>query len=187
MKTNRRHDRRPAGQCLDDSTGAGRRRARHPPLQRGESEAARLMIEAARYPFAPRVDGLAQGTRGNGSQEYASRMWAVTANDYMRIADPWPTNPDGELLFGLKIENPRADANVEASVRVPGIAFAEWGPGDHGFYLMGRPGTYQGGGEAAPQTAAVRRRVLNATKAAAIRFLNACNENNVIDQLKDAS
>ena len=33
-------------------------------------EAARLMIEAARYPFAPRVDGLAQGTRGNGSQGY---------------------------------------------------------------------------------------------------------------------
>jgi 4-hydroxy-2-oxoheptanedioate aldolase len=31
-------------------------------------EAARLMIEAARYPFAPRVDGLAQGFRGNGSR-----------------------------------------------------------------------------------------------------------------------
>jgi hypothetical protein len=50
---------------------------------------------------------------------------------------------------------------------------------------MGRPGTYQGGAEAAPQMAAVRRRVHNATKAAGIRFLNACNENNVIDQLKD--
>jgi 4-hydroxy-2-oxoheptanedioate aldolase len=148
-------------------------------------EAARLMIEASRYPFAPRVDGLAQGTRGNGSQGYASRMWGVTTEEYMRIADPWPLNPDGELLFGLKIENPRADSNVESSVRVPGIAFAEWGPGDHGFYLMGRPGTYTGGGDAAPQMAAVRRRVLNATKAAGIRFLNSCNENNVIDQLKD--
>ena len=148
-------------------------------------EAARLMIEAARYPFAPRVEGLAQGTRGNGSQGYASTMWGVTAQEYMRIADPWPMNPDGELLFGLKIENPRADANVETSVRVPGIAFAEWGPGDHGFYLLGRPGTYQGGGEAAPQMAAVRRRVLNATKAAGVKFLNACNENTVIDQLKD--
>ena len=148
-------------------------------------EAARLMIEAARYPFAPRVDGLAQGTRGNGSQGYASRMWGVTAEEYMRIADPWPMNPDGELLFGLKIENPRADVNVEASVRVPGIAFAEWGPGDHGFYLMGRPGTYKGGGETSPQMAAVRRRVLNATKAAGVKFLNACNEKNVIEQLKD--
>ena len=148
-------------------------------------EAARLMIEASRYPFAPRVEGLAQGTRGNGSQAYAAQMWGVTAAEYMRIAEPWPLNPDGELLFGLKIENPRADANVESSVRVPGIAFAEWGPGDHGFYLLGRPGTYQGGGEAAPSMAAVRRRVLDATKAAGIRFLNACSENTVIDQLKD--
>jgi 4-hydroxy-2-oxoheptanedioate aldolase len=148
-------------------------------------EAARLMIEAARYPFAPRVDGLAQGTRGNGSQAYAARIWGVPAEEYMRIAEPWPLNPDGELLFGLKIENPRADANVETSVRVPGIAFAEWGPGDHGFYLMGRPGSYTGGGEAAPQMAAVRRRVLDATKAAGIKFLNACTESTVIDQLKD--
>jgi 4-hydroxy-2-oxoheptanedioate aldolase len=149
------------------------------------AEAARLMIEAARYPFAPRVDGLAQGTRGNGSQGYASRMWGVSAEEYMRIADPWPLNPDGELLFGLKIENPRADANVETSVRVPGIAFAEWGPGDHGFFIMGRPGTYKGGGEASPQMAAVRRRVLNASKAAGVKFLNSCNEKNVIEQLKD--
>lgn len=148
-------------------------------------EAARLMIEASRYPFAPRVDGLAQGTRGNGSQAYASQMWGVSAQEYMRIAEPWPLNPDGELLFGLKIENPRADANVESSVRVPGIAFAEWGPGDHGFFLLGRPGTYQGGGETAPQMAAVRRRVLNATKAAGVKFLNACNENTVIEQLKE--
>jgi 4-hydroxy-2-oxoheptanedioate aldolase len=148
-------------------------------------EAARLMIEASRYPFAPRVDGLAQGTRGNGSQAYAAQMWGVSAQEYMRIAEPWPLNPDGELLFGLKIENPRADANVESSVRVPGIAFAEWGPGDHGFFLLGRPGTYPGGGETAPQMAAVRRRVLNATKAAGVKFLNACNESTVIEQLKE--
>jgi 4-hydroxy-2-oxoheptanedioate aldolase len=148
-------------------------------------EAARLMIEAARYPFGPRVDGLSQGTRGSGSQSYAARMWGVTAQEYLRIADPWPMNPDGELVFGLKIENPRADANVEASVRVPGIAFAEWGPGDHGFYILGRPGTYKGGGETSPQMAAVRRRVLDATRAAGIKFLNACTEDNVIEQLKD--
>src|SRR6188508_578968 len=128
-------------------------------------EAARLMIEASRYPFAPRVDGLAQGTRGNGSQAYAATMWGVTPQEYMRIAEPWPMNPDGELLFGLKIENPRADANVESSVRVPGIAFAEWGPGDHGFFIMGRPGTYKGG-VGSDAMRAVRSRVLAATKAA---------------------
>ena len=32
---------------------------------------------------------------------------------------------------------------------------------------------------------AVRRRVLDATKAAGVKFLNSCNEKNVIEQLKD--
>ena len=181
-----RHHRRLARECMDDPADARRPACTASCLCNAESpEAARLMIEAARYPFAPRVEGLAQGTRGNGSQGYASTIWGVTAQEYMRIADPWPMNPDGEFIFGLKIENPRADANVETSVRVPGIAFAEWGPGDHGFFLMGRPGTYQGGGEQAENMAAVRRRVLDATKAAGVKFLNACNEKNVIDQLKD--
>jgi len=154
-------------------------------------EAARLMIEYSRYPFAPRVDGLAQGTRGNGSQAYAARMWGVTPQEYLRIADPWPMNPDGELLFGLKIENPRADANVEASVRVPGISFAEWGPGDHGFFLLGRPGTYAPG-TGAEMMRAVRQRVLNATKASKTMFLNSCSDNPksdsyVIDMIKDGT
>lgn len=151
--------------------------------QAESAEAARLMIEAARYPFAPRVDGLAQGSRGNGSQGYASQIWGVSPAEYMRIADPWPLNPDGEFIFGLKIENPRADANVESTVRVPGIAFAEWGPGDHGFYLLGAPGSGRRNDDAAMQQ--VRARVLEATKAAGIKFLNACNENNVEEQLRE--
>ncbi len=145
-------------------------------------EAAKIMIEASRYPFAPVVPGLNQGFRGNGSQSYASRMWGVTANEYLKLADPWPLNPDGELIFGVKIENPRADANVESTVRVPGLAFAEWGPGDHGFYLVGGPGS---GGASQPNMVAVRKRVLDATKAVGLKFLNACNEDNVIDQLKE--
>jgi len=150
-------------------------------------EAARLMIEAARYPFAPRVDGLAQGTRGNGSQGFASQVWGVNQQEYARIADPWPMNPDGELLFGLKIENPRGDANAEALVRVPGVSFAEWGPGDHGFFILGRPGSYpqNQGGENNPLMQQVRTRILNATKAAGIKFLNACSPNNIEQQLKD--
>ena len=148
-------------------------------------EAAKIMIEASRYPFAPVAPGLNQGFRGNGSQSYASKMWGVTPNEYLKLAEPWPLNPDGELIFGVKIENPRADANVESTVRVPGIAFAEWGPGDHGFYLVGAPAGAGGRGDLQPNMVAVRKRVLDATKAAGIKFLNACNEANVIDQLKD--
>jgi 4-hydroxy-2-oxoheptanedioate aldolase len=147
-------------------------------------EAAKIMIEASRYPFAPVAAGLNQGYRGNGSQAYASKMWGVTPNEYLKLAEPWPLNPDGELIFGVKIENPRADANVESTVRVPGIAFAEWGPGDHGFYLVGSP-VAGGRGDMQPNMVAVRKRVLDATKAVGIKFLNACNEANVIEQLKD--
>ncbi|MBA2587551.1 MAG: hypothetical protein H0U98_02900 [Alphaproteobacteria bacterium] len=148
-------------------------------------EAAKIMVEASRYPFAPVVPGLNQGFRGNGSQAYASKIWGLTPAEYLQRAEPWPLNPDGEIILGVKIENPRADANVESTVRVPGIAFAEWGPGDHGFYLVGNPATAGGRGDMAPNMVAVRRRVLDATKAANIKFLNACNEANVIDQLKD--
>jgi len=70
------------------------------------------------------------------------------------------------------------------------VAFAEWGPGDHSFYIMGRPGTYAGG-VGAPAMKAVRARVLNATKAAGVKFLNACSDkagpDNVIDQIKDGT
>jgi len=148
-------------------------------------EAAKIMVEASRYPFAPVAPGLNQGFRGNGSQAYASKIWGLTPQEYLQRAEPWPLNPDGEIILGVKIENPRADANVESTVRVPGIAFAEWGPGDHGFYLVGNPATAGGRGDQQPNMVAVRRRVLDATKAAGIKFLNACNEANVIDQIKD--
>lgn len=152
-------------------------------------EAVRSMIEASRYPFAPTVQGLNQGTRGNGSQAYASQIWGVSPVEYLHMAEPWPLNPDGELIFGVKIENPRADVNVESTVRVPGVAFAEWGPGDNGFYLVGEPkaGTRGGPDVANPAMVAVRARVLAATKAAGIKFLNACNEDTVIEQIKDGT
>ena len=153
-------------------------------------EAAKIMVEASRYPFAPVVPGVNQGFRGNGSQSFASKIWGLTPAEYLQRAEPWPLNPDGEIILGLKIENPRADANVESSVRVPGIAFAEWGPGDHGFYLVGNPATAGGRGDAAANMTAVRKRILDATKAANIKFLNACSDdpkssNYVINQLKD--
>ena len=54
----------------------------------------------------------------------------MSVDEYLDKAEPWPLNPDGELMLGLKIENRRALVNVEVTTRVPGISFAEWGPGD---------------------------------------------------------
>ena len=103
-------------------------------------EAVQAFVEAARYPHQTLGvgEGLGVGRRGSGGQGYASTMWGLTVAEYMARADAWPLNPDGELLLGLKIENVRALANVEASLAVPGISFAEWGPGDMGL-SMGHP------------------------------------------------
>jgi 4-hydroxy-2-oxoheptanedioate aldolase len=148
-----------------------------------EPEAARAMVEAARYPFAPKVEGLAQGLRGSGSQTYAAEIWGIPANEYLRKADPWPLNAEGEILLGVKIEDSYALTNAEKTTKVPGIAFAEWGPGDMSFWLVGRP---QGGDNGYPPVMLqARARVLKATKDAKIFFLNSCNDSNVAEMLKD--
>ncbi|MDP6716150.1 MAG: aldolase/citrate lyase family protein, partial [SAR202 cluster bacterium] len=94
--------------------------------------AVKAFVESCRYPFQTVGvgKGLAQGQRGSAGQASASQVWGVSVDDYLDKADPWPLNPDGELMLGLKIENRRALVNVEATTRVPGISFAEWGPGD---------------------------------------------------------
>jgi 4-hydroxy-2-oxoheptanedioate aldolase len=169
-------------------------------------EAVRVMVEAVRYPFAEKVAGLGQGLRGSGSQTFAAGIWGVPANEYMRLAEPWPLSKDGEILLGLKIEDSYALATAEKTTRIPGVAFAEWGPGDMGFWLVGRPqGTGAGrGAGAAAQTAGqqgrgggggglerlpvmqqARARVFKATKDAKIFFLNSCNDSNVAEMIKE--
>ena len=96
--------------------------------------AVRAFVESCRYPFQSIGvgDGLEVGRRGGGGQRGAADVWGVAPDEYMKLADPWPLNPDGELFLGLKLENKRSLANCEESAAVPGIAFAEWGPGDMG-------------------------------------------------------
>ena len=97
-------------------------------------DAVRAFVESCRYPFQTQAvgDQLAVGRRGGGGQRSAAHIWGVDPQQYMKLADPWPLNPNGELFLGLKLENTRALANCEASAAIPGIAFAEWGPGDMG-------------------------------------------------------
>lgn len=146
--------------------------------------AARALVEATRYPFAPLAAGLGEGLRGSGSQGFASQIWNMPGDQYIQAADVWPVNPKGEILLGLKIEDRHALQNAEESTRVPGIAFAEWGPGDMGWSL-GFVGGGQRGGAMPPQMMQARARVLAACKAAKISFLNAVSENNVEEMIKE--
>lgn len=146
--------------------------------------AVKALVESARYPFAKIGvgNGLGEGRRGNGGQGHAASIWGIPVAEYFEKAEPWPLNPKGELFLGLKIENKRALANAEASAKVPGIAFAEWGPGDMGMSL-GYPNQHDA---PYPQDMiAARTKVMNACQAANVAFLNGVRPDNVIELIKE--
>ena len=102
-------------------------------LCQAESAAAvRAFVEACRYPVNTIGVGadLGWGTRGVGSEGVCAGVWGVSRDEYLAKADPWPLNPEGELLLGLKIESAAALPHIEEILSVPGIGFAEMGPGD---------------------------------------------------------
>jgi 4-hydroxy-2-oxoheptanedioate aldolase len=147
-------------------------------------EAVRVFVEACRYPNARKVPGLGEGMLGSGSQGFASRIWGISGNEYMKKADPWPLNPDGEFLLGLKIEDKYALANAEKVAAVPGIGFAEWGPGDMGLSLA-LPDGHSANDQLHPEMAKARARVLAACKKSKIAFLNTVRPNDVEEMIKE--
>ncbi len=146
--------------------------------------AVKAFVEHCRYPFNRLGvgEGLDEGRRGGGGQASAAAIWGVPVREYLDIAEPWPLNPKGELFLGLKIENKRALANCEASTTVPGIAFAEWGPGDMGMSL-GFPDNHDE--PFPPEMVAARLRVLTACAAANVAFLNTVRPDDVIERIKE--
>lgn len=141
-------------------------------------EAVRVFVESVRYPNAKPFPGLGEGLLGNGSQGFASRIWGITPAQYMKKADPWPLNPDGEFLLGLKIEDKYALANAEKVAAVPGIGFAEWGPGDMGISLN-LPDGHGANEDLHPQMREARAKVLAACKRNKLAFLNTVRPNDV--------
>ncbi|HEY2859989.1 MAG TPA: hypothetical protein VGJ21_16325, partial [Terracidiphilus sp.] len=82
-------------------------------------------LMGCRYPFQDRPNvpkTRMQGLRGN-SAGYAANIWGVAGGTYQHIADLWPLNPKGEIMFGVKIEDTYADKTVDATLALPGIAF----------------------------------------------------------------
>jgi 4-hydroxy-2-oxoheptanedioate aldolase len=132
-------------------------------------DAVRVFVESARYPFHSAPEGLDQGRRGAGGQGHAAQVWGISPTDYLDRADVWPLNPAGEILLGLKIENRRALQNAEASTAVPGLAFAEWGPGDMGM-SFGHKDAHDP--PYPDEMVQARSRVQTACAAAGIAFLN---------------
>ncbi len=124
--------------------------------QAESADAVRAFVESCRYPHhstgvdpslpspiermhgvtrEPTTGGLGRGTRGRGSETTAAGIWGLSPEGYMACCDPWPLNPRGELLLGVKLESPEGIAHCEEIVAVPGLGFAEMGPGDLGLAL----------------------------------------------------
>ena len=98
-----------------------------------DPEAVKAFVATTRYPFQTLArDVIPEGLRGAGGQALAAEIWGLESAEYTKRADPWPLNPDGELLLGLKIEDRYCLLTADETAAVPGIGFAEWGPGDMG-------------------------------------------------------
>jgi 4-hydroxy-2-oxoheptanedioate aldolase len=168
-------------------------------------EAVRMFVATARYQFErPELKGadkgIPEGLRGSGSQAYASQIWGMTGTQYIEKADPWPMNPNGELILSLKMEDKYSLANIDQITKVPGIAWGEWGPGDQAMSLMGLEYLKRGGGQGRsvpgtpatgglppigePKLDAARARIMNAMKANKWAPLHSASIDNLIDLIK---
>lgn len=145
--------------------------------QAESADAVRAFVESCRYPIN-RIGvgaGLDEGRRGVGGEPSAAAIWGLDRDDYLRRAEPWPLNPDGELLLGVKIESVAAIPHIEEILSVPGIGFAEMGPGDLslslGYFHVPRPFP--------PEMEAVRERVRAACLRHGIAFLETATPDDI--------
>jgi 4-hydroxy-2-oxoheptanedioate aldolase len=122
------------------------------------------------------------GTRGRGSESTAAPIWGLSTEDYMARCDPWPLNPIGELLLGVKLESPEGIANCEEIVSVPGLGFAEIGPGDLSLSLGYRTIPQE---PFPPEMQIARDRVLAACRNSGVAFLQSCSPDNVIARIDE--
>ncbi|HMR30679.1 MAG TPA: aldolase/citrate lyase family protein [Geminicoccaceae bacterium] len=172
-------------------------------------DAVRAFVESCRYPHqlagvdprlpspAERMDGartrspgrapdgrrqLGVGTRGRGSESTVAEVWGIPAAEILQRADTWPLNTAGELLLGVKIESPEGVANCEEILAVPGLGFAEIGPGDLGLslgYTSLRVDPYP------PEMQRARDRILAACRANELAFLELCSPDNIVARIDE--
>ncbi|HEX2940228.1 MAG TPA: aldolase/citrate lyase family protein [Rhodopila sp.] len=173
--------------------------------QAENADAVRAFVEACRYPHhlggvdpaipspdarlagavraAHAADGtLGIGTRGRGSETTAAPIWGLSAEDYMDRCDPWPLNPNGELLLGVKLESPEGIAQADAICAVPGLGFAEMGPGDLSLAL----GSVRLLRDPYPPVMqAARDKVFAACQRNGLAFLEGCHRGNIAERLDE--
>ncbi len=171
--------------------------------QAESADATRAFVESCRYPHhahgvdpslptpTERLDGrsgrgvgrsgmLGIGTRGRGSESTAAPIWGVTGEEYIERCDPWPLNPAGELLLGVKLESPEGVAKCEEILAVPGLAYAEMGPGDLSLalgYVKVPPEPYPA------EMIEARARIFAAARKNGLAYLESCTPENIVARI----
>ena len=167
------------------------------------ADAARAFVESCRYPHhsagvdpaivspiermhgasrAARAGRLGLGTRGRGSEATAAAVWGLSPEQYLSCCDPWPLDPTGELLLGVKLESPEGIAKCEEILAVPGLGFAELGPGDLGLvlgYVTVPREPYP------PEMKEARERVFAACRINRVAFLETATPENIVAKLDE--
>jgi 4-hydroxy-2-oxoheptanedioate aldolase len=126
--------------------------------------------------------GLGLGTRGRGSEATAAAIWGLSAEEYLERRDPWPLNPAGALMLGVKLESPEGVAHCEEILAVPGLGFAEMGPGDLGLALGYRAVPRE---PYPPEMCEARERVFAACRKNRIAFLETATPENIVAKLDE--
>ena len=94
------------------------------------AEQALRITEAMRYPqLKSSPYKTPRGRRGCGCSGGAN--WGLSdPTEYVRVADLWPLNPQGELIVLPMIETPEGVASVDAILETPGVTGVLVGPTD---------------------------------------------------------
>jgi 4-hydroxy-2-oxoheptanedioate aldolase len=85
-------------------------------------------VVAMRYP--PFIDDPAPKPRGVRGAGGAPAAWELSFDEYVEVADLWPLDPQGELLFVPMIESRDAIRRLHAILSVPGVGATFIGPAD---------------------------------------------------------
>lgn len=73
-----------------------------------------------------------EGQRG-ASPWVCAYLWGLTMPEYVRHADVWPLNPQGDIMVIIMIEDKKGVRNINSILKVPGIGAVIYGPYDYSF------------------------------------------------------
>jgi 2-keto-3-deoxy-L-rhamnonate aldolase RhmA len=72
------------------------------------------------------------GTRPVDGVGLAAAFWGISKDEYLKKADLWPLNPNGELVLWVIVESKKGIANVREIAAVPGVSVVTVGAGTLG-------------------------------------------------------